>query len=172
MDEVPKNPLYLKTKTQVYEADGKLHTKIGKHIDMRQDVFTHDKLAQCQQLIDDAVNVFFTENTPKVDRMVALLEQMKSGGEMQMVAATELSTMALSLKSQSETLGFVLVTNLINSMYRYCSSRKAFSDANLTVISKHLETLKVTFNNNLKGDGGDTGKELMKSLEQLIVKFA
>ena len=172
MEDSPKNPLYLKAKTQVYEADSTLHGKIGKHIDMRQDVFTSDKLAQCQQLIDDAVNVFFTDNLPKVTQMVALLDKMKQGGDQQKLSAYELSQMALSLKSQSETLGFVLVTNVIHSLYRYCSSRSEFSDANLTVLSKHLETLNVAFHNTLKGDGGDTGKELMKSLEQLIAKFA
>lgn len=172
MEEAPKNPLYLKTKTQVYEADTKLHGKIGKHIDLRQDVFTVSKLAECQQLIDDAVAVFFKDNLPNIDQMGLLLDRMKQETGPRKELAAELSQMALSLKSQSETLGFVLVSNLINSLYRYSSSRKDFTEANLTVISKHLETLKVAFHNNLQGDGGATGKELMKSLEQLIAKFS
>jgi len=172
MEEAPKNPLYLKTKTQVYEADTKLHGKIGKHIDLRQDVFSISKLAECQQLIDDAVSVFFKENLPNIEQMGVLLDRMKQETVLRKELAKELSQMAMSLKSQSETLGFVLVSNLINSLYRYSSSRKDFTEANLTVISKHLETLKVAFHNNLQGDGGATGKELMKSLEQLIAKFS
>lgn len=172
MPELPKNPLYGKTKVENFEGDDALHSKVGKHLDTKESIFSDDKIDACQGLIDDAVKVFFSDNLSVLAEMRKACDAMESGEGDVGALPSQLAQEAQSLKSQAETLGFVLVSELANSLYNFCSKRFKADESGLTVARKHIDALQVAFQNKLTGDGGDIGKQLMKGLDMLITKLA
>jgi hypothetical protein len=166
------NPLYGSKVIQNFEGETSLHQKIGQGSALRDKVFTEDKIAQCQQLINNAVSTFFKDNVSMIDRMEAACNQHQKGEGDPKAHLDFIMSSALSLRSQSDTLGFSLVSAVAQSLFDYYRTSFKPDDNGFTIVRKHLETMRAAFSNSLIGDGGVLGAELLSSLQKLIVKFS
>ncbi|MCI5048999.1 MAG: hypothetical protein MRY32_01515 [Rickettsiales bacterium] len=170
MPELPKNPLHNINDVQSFEADDSVSRTIGKHVSLKEKVFTPEKIAECQQLINDAMSNFFEENASMLTTMVAQCDELKA----QKVDAADglktITTSAFTLKSQADSLSFKLVSDVSGSLSDYCHRRQEYNENVDLVIRKHIDTLKVAFANQLEGDGGEVGAKLFKALQVLVSK--
>lgn len=170
MTESNDNPLH-DMGVRAYRPENALRNALGKDIDLRRDLFTPERIAQSQQVINDAADNFFDEAMPDLDAMHrACLELEKEPAKQETV--TQIAEGAFRMRGQSETLGFELIAKVSSSLQRYCEGGYPQDESGVTVVRKHVDTLRVAFAQSLKGDGGKTGKELAENLNKLIAKFA
>jgi chemotaxis protein histidine kinase CheA len=137
-----------------------------------RDVFTEDSIQAAESLIEEKKNNFFDDTAKTIKEMEASFEAIKQDSDVKK-HAKRLEYDAHSLKAQAETLGFDLLAHAANSLYVFCEKHFKTNQANqFVVIQKHLETLDLIIRDEMKGDGGELGAELVSSLHKLSAKYA
>lgn len=79
---------------------------------------------------------------------------------------------SLELRGQGGIFGYPLMTQFGKSLYNATHASAAITPQLLDLVNAHIDLIKVVMNQKIKGDGGDVGKELVKSLAEANHKFA
>ncbi len=77
-----------------------------------------------------------------------------------------------SIKARAGIFGYVRATEVAGQLQNFC--RRYYDRENkyhLIIIEKHIQTITAIFAHQITGDGGETGKELMRDLARLIQKY-
>lgn len=79
----------------------------------------------------------------------------------------ELHSIAHNIKGQGGSFGYDLVTDIGASFCDYLRGGLRTAPNELSIISMHIRMLKNVAENNITGDGGETGARLIEKLRQL-----
>ncbi|MEQ8443110.1 MAG: response regulator [Alphaproteobacteria bacterium] len=89
-------------------------------------------------------------------------------------AATHLQAIneiAHELRGQGGIFGYPLMTQFGKSLYDVTRDDTAVSPPLLDLIDAHIDLIRIVIRQKVKGDGGQVGKQLMKSLTEAKKKF-
>lgn len=137
-----------------------------------RDAFTEDSIQAAESLIEEKKNNFFDDTAKTIEEMESAFVAVKNNSDANK-NAKRIEYAAHSLKGQAETLGFELLAHASNSLYVFCDKHfKASQEKQFVVIQKHLDTLELIIRDEMKGDGGEVGAELIASLHKLSAKYA
>ena len=78
---------------------------------------------------------------------------------------------AYSVRAQAGIFGYPLGAEIATSMVQYVDKHRNFTKDNLTVISKHIDTLTVIFKQQLKAASDEVATEMLGSLRKLIARL-
>ncbi len=78
---------------------------------------------------------------------------------------------ALILKGQGGSFGYDLMTTIGNELCRLIEKLDKAGPKEVEAIKLHIESMKLVIGNDIKGDGGDTGKEMLAGLQQVCDKL-
>lgn len=85
----------------------------------------------------------------------------------------KLNQVAHEMRGQGGTFGYPLVTEFARSLYQTTSdSRVKITDNHVQFYKAHIDAISVVMNGKVKGDGGQTGRSLLKGLEAARRKYA
>lgn len=146
-----------------------LKSKIGFDISMRQ-IFTKEAMEEVQQEIVDSTDHFHD----RIIRDVATLHHSLRNAQMSpnpQPYIDKIRRVAFSVKSHAGTFGYDLGTQVAKSLHSVCENPVSDAEYELVIIEKHIDTLRFIFQKDVKGMGGDIGRELMNSLNALIRKY-
>ena len=79
--------------------------------------------------------------------------------------------LARQLGMQGETFGYPLVSTVGSSLMRFAGSGLPNSASSIELVKVHIDSLTVILRNNMAGDGGETGRELVTQLQAAIRKI-
>jgi CheY-like chemotaxis protein len=80
-------------------------------------------------------------------------------------------TLARQLGLQGETFGYPLVSTVGSSLARFTGGGLPNSESSIDLVKVHIDSLTVILRNDIAGDGGDTGRELVSQLQAAIKKI-
>ncbi len=78
---------------------------------------------------------------------------------------------ALVLKGQGGSFGYDLMTTIGNELCRLIEKLDKAGPKEVEAIKLHIDSMKLVIANDLKGDGGDTGKKMLSGLQQVCDKL-
>jgi len=86
---------------------------------------------------------------------------------------TQLSLIAHDMKGQGGTFGYDLISTFGQSLYNFTDTHKnrKIKDNHVEIVRAHIDAMKAVIGGRIKGDGGETGTELIASLETAIEKY-
>lgn len=84
----------------------------------------------------------------------------------------DINRIAHDLKGQGGTFGYPLVTAFASSLGRFAGLRSTISDAHVEIIKAHIDAMRAVIRERMKGQGGEVGYALARSLEQAIMKYS
>lgn len=87
------------------------------------------------------------------------------------VHLTTIHDIAHELRGQGGIFGYPLMTQFGKSLYDVSFDDATVTPALLDLIDAHIDLIKIVTRKKIKGDGGETGKALMKSLAEAKRKF-
>lgn len=149
-----------------YEPDQTLKELIGKSTIMA-DIFTKEKIAACQKLIEDAKKSFFDTAKPDMD-MISTLAMDKKSPEDYRGFCKQLFTPVTNIKSQANVFGFPLISSVCKYLLEYAeigiANKLTLRDTFL--IDKLIEALQRAFEQKIVDAGGAIEKELVSIVEQ------
>src|SRR5690554_5778102 len=79
----------------------------------------------------------------------------------------EVHAIAHNIKGQGGSFGYDLVTEIGASFCDYLRSGKRVAPDELNIINMHIRMLRTVSENNITGDGGDTGRRIVEKLRLL-----
>lgn len=82
-----------------------------------------------------------------------------------------LSEIAHDLKGQGGTFGYNLISHFGASLYIATRPREDYEDSQVEIIKAHIDAMRAVIKGRIKGDGGDIGVELTKTLDAAIEKY-
>ncbi|MBP5858960.1 response regulator [Marivibrio halodurans] len=88
------------------------------------------------------------------------------------VHVSEIRRIAHELRGQGGIFGYPLMTQFGKSLYEHTGEDMEITPSLLDLIKAHIDLIKVVTKEKIKGDGGETGKELLTSLSEAKSKFA
>jgi len=80
-------------------------------------------------------------------------------------------SIAHDMRGQGGTFGYPLVTEFADGLYEFTGPNAGLSDNHVEVVKAHVDAMRVVIKDRIKGDGGDAGKELSRSLQGAIEKY-
>lgn len=76
------------------------------------------------------------------------------------------------LRGQGTTYGYDIVSSVAASLYRYTERLYSHVELNPEVLRAHADAMRAVIKNDVKGDGGAVGVELIQSLESLVDRMS
>lgn len=77
---------------------------------------------------------------------------------------------ALDMKGQGGSFGYDMVTQVAGSLADFITDRSELKGIDFDVVAAHVQTMRAVFAEDVKGDGGKTGKALMGGLHAIVAK--
>lgn len=149
----------------------KLKEKIGMDVKLSE-IFTAERIAAAQKTIDDTQGEFVAwAQADLAELEQSYLAISLNTDNYPKSHIEKIRTIAFSLKGQAGTFGYPLGSEVAKSLYRYTVDHGNYNADNLVVLRKHIDALQVILQQNIQGEAGAMGAELMGSLEKLVTKF-
>lgn len=100
------------------------------------------------------------------------LDKLRAGGTDKAAELKDMFRMALDMKGQGGSFGYILITAIADSLMKFIENRTEVNEFDLEVIAAHLGAMRAVFNQEVRDDGGPVGEQLMDGLYRLKVKAA
>jgi chemotaxis protein histidine kinase CheA len=106
-----------------------------------------------------------------LNEMEAALGRLKDGGDMGKELG-EVFRIALDMKGQGGSFGFVMITRIAGSLSDFMEERQTVGRLGLEAIAAHIGAMRAIMAQNVRDDGGNTGQALLAELQNLTAKAA
>ena len=77
---------------------------------------------------------------------------------------------AHDIRGLGSTFGYTLVTNIAASLCNFVETVDTYDDDVMEVLNAHVDALRGMIGNDVKGDGGPIGREILDGLMQAVAK--
>lgn len=153
---------------QVIQVPNTLRSKIGPGTGIDKTL-----VRSADKAIAEQVGPFLErtrDEIKKLDRLTADLEtatdpEAGESAKRQIYAANH------EMRGEAGSYGYKLISNIANALCRYLEFLPDGASPVPSVVRAHTDALRAVIGGNIAGDGGDVGKELMKSLGLLVAKL-
>lgn len=154
-----------------YEPDRSLRDLIGQDVSLT-DIFTKEKIANCQKMVDEAKGSFFENSKQDVLAVIALSkkkELQKNFPEF----CSRLFQPICNIKGQAELFGFSLIAQVCRYLLEYCenSNSSTMTSKDVLIVDKLVEALARAYDDKIIDAGGALESEL-KSIVELARKHS
>lgn len=82
----------------------------------------------------------------------------------------ELYRLSLDMKGQGGSFGYLMMSEVAASLHDFLARRTALSRLDIDVIDAHVSALHAIYGQQVRDDGGITGRALLAGLEKLVAK--
>lgn len=80
----------------------------------------------------------------------------------------KINEIAHELRGQGGTFGYPLITSVGKMLYEITGFSCSLDEMAIRIVKAHIDTMRVVFKDQVTGDGGELGRELIKTLIQII----
>lgn len=102
-----------------------------------------------------------------------VLKNLAAGDGDSRMHLNKLNQVAHEMRGQGGTFGYPLVTEFARSLYQATSdNRIKITNNHVEFYKAHIDAISVVTNGKVKGDGGQTGRSLLKGLEAARRKYS
>jgi len=147
-----------------YEPDFALKKTIGEDVKMSE-IFTPEKIAECQKIIKDASASFFEAAQNDLNKLEEALKNAKIATDNGNAFFEDAGQTATNLKGQAELFGFWLINNSCLQIIACCKSPQDPVSTRMSLIKELFSALHLAIQKRIMDDGGDVGKALLLALD-------
>lgn len=162
-----------KNKIFHFDLPNRLASKFGGSL---QDIPTLDPvlLREAEDRIENMAGDYATWVTDHVIKLEKELAALITDDTKIKTHIDNINDLSLELRGQGGIFGYELITSVGKSLYEQTQNK---TDSKLLenewkLLKAHVDTVKLVIQQKIGGDGGSTGKQLLKSLEQAKEKYS
>ncbi len=155
--------------SRLIRPPNKIKQKIGPAANIRE-LLMPENIAKSQKVIDDQADQFLSWALKDIQRLNETLKHLRNH-PMTKAELEVIVVCAEHLRDRGGTFNYSLVSSIAKSLYNYAVTIKAPAEEHLIVIEKHIEGLIVVVHERITSDGGNLGRELLSSLNQLVARY-
>jgi len=130
-------------------------------------------IAQAEAAVEALRDTYREQLASDVAALEEVWARFEGGAPAEAEAAlAELHGIAHNIKGQGGSFGYDLVTEIGASFCDYLRSGMRISPDERNIVHMHIRMLKTVSENNISGDGGDTGRRIAEKLNVLTGRSA
>jgi len=145
-----------------FEPPRRLFGKAGGELTIDQS--TVDAAMQDVADMHDEFGEWITQDLGKLDRAFVAAKDM-SVAEKRIAPVRSMSAICHELRGQGGVFGYPLISVVAESLYKFSNNIVAVPDDGLKLVRTHLDMMKAILREEITGEGGDLGPQLMNSLK-------
>jgi hypothetical protein len=154
-----------KKPTQVIQASRMLQSRIGAG------PLDEKKVQESQEVIDTFDVDFAPLATEYLDELEKLVNEALAAGSAPQELAENITQTIMQLKANAAMFGYELMGQLTKIMLTFLENIEAMDQDVIAIVDAHQKTLRAIVSNEMKGDGGDHGRELQKELKDACHRY-
>lgn len=153
----------------IFAPNTALKAQLGTDV-RAEDILNDQVVSEAQDVLQSAESEFLVWAREDIERLEAAYGELceRPGDPM---AHHLLLTAAYSIKAQAGIFGYDLGTRIGKMLVEYMQHNPTLDANRLVVTRKHIDAIKVIFNQQIKAAGQVIGQELINSLNALVVKI-
>ncbi|MCP5367318.1 MAG: hypothetical protein H6907_19350 [Hyphomicrobiales bacterium] len=136
------------------------------------EALTPSAFAKADKIITDMGVLYGEEARKDLARLQAAVDALDAHRDPGGDRLKAVMRVALDLKGQGASFGYDLITAVGAELCRFIDRIGALGDREMEGIRLHLDTLKLVLAKDLRGDGGEAGRELVDGLRRMVDKLS
>lgn len=76
-------------------------------------------------------------------------------------------TLVMDLKGQGATYDYMMLTEIGDLLKKFTEGRKTLTGRDIQIIGAHIDAMQAVLRDEIKGDGGAVGRQIVANLHQL-----
>ena len=105
-----------------------------------------------------------------IDGLRDAIASAQSDAETLPQAIAEIYKCALDLKGQGGGFGYDLITSIGDLLNKFMEARETLSNRDFEIICAHVDAMQAVLRQDIKGDGGKIGNQIVDGLRKLVLK--
>ncbi len=161
-----------KKRVWIFKLPKTLKQKLANHgADPSEPAFDPDMIKAAEDKIANMETDYADWVKESVDELQQAHHRAIEDPEKALAHFETMNRVALELRGQGGIFGYPLITQFGKSLYDITGQDAEIRPSLMDLIDSHIDLVKVVITQKISGDGGDTGKELLKSLIEAKKKF-
>lgn len=130
-----------------------------------------DLIRHAENVIDSMVDEFSDTVSREILNVMELAMELESDSARATDVLTNIRRVAHDLRGQGATYGYDLITEVAECLFRYTERLSNAAELNPEVLRAHADAMRAVVKNDVKGDGGAIGIDLVASLDALVARM-
>lgn len=154
---------------RLVKPDYALRRKIGLEIPLDK-IFAEEAIEAAQKAVDESQKAFLSWLAEDCRGINKTAQALLRGSLPMAEGIADVMDRSLTIKARAGTFGYSCAAAVADSLHVYGTEALLANSYEPLVVAKHTEGLQTILANNIHGGGGDVGKSLLESLQQLCAK--
>ena len=135
-------------------------------------VLDEELLAHAEAEVESMVDDYLTWVEGDVLELARAHGELAQDAEIGSLAHEAVINGAFEIASQGATFGFQLLSAIGDALQAYARALVTIDQTHVTVMKLHIDAMRLVLHQNLTGDGGEAGSELLNMLSRAAKKTA
>jgi hypothetical protein len=155
---------------RIIRPENQIRDKIGGQTDLRI-LLKEEVVAGAQIIVNKRKDEFLQLIRQDIARMENAWQKMEEKGAADEEIREIMLAHAAPVRDRAGTFDYPLASDICRSLVAFCEQTPAHAPHFRMVASKHLDSLRTVFRDNITGPGGVVGAHLIESLHLLVDKY-
>lgn len=129
-------------------------------------------LKRAEGVVQQHAEKYIERAQEQVDALVGIAREAETETGDKTEVFSRLFLQSHDIRGLGSTFGYTLVTNIAASLCNFIESLDRYDNDVLEVVTAHVDALRGMIGNDVKGDGGAIGREIIDGLAQAVDKVA
>ena len=153
-----------------YRPTNQLKMRAGGTKPEEDALFTLSAMDNASRAVEQSKQAYLDNTRDYLESLSAILHEAEHRADRRN-HFQRINSLARQLGIQGDTFGYPLVTIIGNSLSRFTAGDAHKDDSAMDLVKAHLDSVNVILRNQIAGDGGAVGKELVSQLQAAIRKI-
>tara|TARA_R110000868_G_scaffold29889_2_gene110966 strand:+ start:5204 stop:5686 length:483 start_codon:yes stop_codon:yes gene_type:complete len=127
-------------------------------------------LRQAEQVVEELQADYSTWAQTDIDALRDAVVAAQGDPKALAKSISEIYTHALDLKGQGGGFGYDLITSIGDLLTKFMEDREIVSKRDFQIICAHIDAMQAVVREDIKGDGGKVGIDIVEGLSELVLK--
>ena len=151
--------------------ENKIRDKVTLGGRISSDGFDPELLARAETAAEGTRDAFIEAADEDMDKLQNACRLAENELQARAAHLTTVQKTAHEIKGYGSNIGYDLLTLFADSLSNFLLKTTAGQSQRVSVARVHVDAMRLVFYQQLTGDGGDAGKQLMQSLRDAVAKF-
>ncbi len=153
---------------QYFHLPNRLKTKAGP----RKRVDSESLFAEAEAKLAELTDDYMASAGADLARIQAALAAAEAEPATAAAHLETLRSLVHDMKGQGATFGYPLVTEIGQSLHEFLTELSAPREIALKIIGHHVDALSSVIKNDIQGDGGEVGREVISVFRKAVARLS
>lgn len=126
-------------------------------------------LRQAEEAVEELQDDYTSWAQTDIDGLREAVNSARDNPAELEAAIAEIYKRALDLKGQGGGFGYNLITSIGDLLTKFMEARAEISNRDFAIITAHIDAMQAVVREDIKGDGGKIGLQIVDGLSELVL---